>query len=97
LRVLDGMTLAGDLSVTNESGFVPSVGDMFEVVLSGPSRTGTLTLTGPDAAGYSVTYGSQTVELVGGASVGPSLPAGGSPSITGIPAPGQQVVCDHGS
>jgi hypothetical protein len=96
LRVLDGMTLAGDLSVTNESGFVPSAGEMFEVILSGPSRTGTLTLTGPDAAGYSVTYGSQTVELVGGASVGPSVPAGGSPSITGIPAPGQQVVCDHG-
>lgn len=97
LRVFDGMTLAGDLSVTNEDGFVPSAGEMLEVVLSGPSRTGTLTLTGPDAGGYTVSYGSQTVTLVGGASVSLQVPAGGTPSINGMPAPGQQLVCDHGS
>jgi hypothetical protein len=97
LRVLGGMTLAGDLSVTNENGFVPSAGESFEVILSGPSRAGTLTLTGPDAAGYSVTYGSQTVSLVGGTAVSPSVPAGGSPSITGPPTPGQSVLCEHGS
>jgi hypothetical protein len=97
LRVFDGMTLAGDVSVTNEDGFVPSANEMLEVVLSGPSRTGTLTLTGPDAGGYTVSYGPQTVTLVGGAGVSPQVPAGGTPSISGTPAPGQQLVCDHGS
>jgi hypothetical protein len=97
LRVLDGMTLAGDVSVTNEDGFVPSAGEMLEVILSGPSRTGTLTLTGPDAGGYTASYGPQTVTLVGGAGVSPSVPAGGTPSINGTPAPGQQLVCEHGS
>jgi hypothetical protein len=97
LRVDDGMTLAGDLSVTNDSGYVPSPGEMYEVMLSGPSRTGTLTLTGPGAGGYSVTYGTQTVTLVGGAAVTQPVPAGGAPTITGTPAPGQQLVCQHGS
>jgi hypothetical protein len=97
LRVFDGMTLAGDVSVTNEDGFVPSSGEMFEVILSGPSRTGTVTLTGPDAGGYSASYGTQTVSLVAGSNVTQPVPAGGSPKITGTPAPGQQLTCDHGT
>jgi hypothetical protein len=98
LRVFDGMTLAGDLSVTDQNGFVPSAGEMLEVVLSGPSRTGTLSLTGPDAGAYTAAYGTETVELVGASGGGgPSVPSGGAPAITGPLAPGQQPLCEHGT
>jgi hypothetical protein len=97
LRVIDGMTLAGDLLVTDADGFVPSAGEMLEVALSGPSRTGTLTLTGPDAGAYTATYGTQTVELVGGSGGGGPVPSGGAPTITGPLAPDQQEVCEHGT
>ncbi len=54
LRVFDGATLAGNLSVTDLDG-APSAGQEFDVLLDS-STTGTLSLTGPSATEYAVSY-----------------------------------------
>jgi hypothetical protein len=54
LRVFQGASLAGDLSVTDLAG-APSPGQEFDVVTDS-STTGTVTLTGPSAAEYAVSY-----------------------------------------
>lgn len=68
LRVFGGATLAGSLSVTDLDG-APSAGQEFDVVLDS-STTGTVSLTGPSAAEYAVSYptgsGGGAVRLIAG-------------------------------
>jgi hypothetical protein len=54
LRVFQGATLAGNMSVTDLAG-APSPGQEFNVVTDS-STTGTVTLTGPSAGEYGVSY-----------------------------------------
>ncbi|HWF74667.1 MAG TPA: hypothetical protein VG186_15060 [Solirubrobacteraceae bacterium] len=97
LRVFGAMTLAGDLTVTDELGFTPSTGEQFDVILSGSGPTGTFaTVDGPSASEYATTYATDVVRLTAGAVV-VTPPAGGVPTITGTPSPGQTLTCQHGT
>jgi hypothetical protein len=69
LRVFQAVVLAGDMSVTDLSG-APSPGQEFDVVTDS-STTGTVTLTGPSAAEYAVTYPTGS----GGGAVRLTVPA----------------------
>jgi hypothetical protein len=95
LRVAGGLTVAGDLVVTDENGFTPFAGELFDVVLSGSGPTGTFTLTGPSAGEYSPVYASQVVRLIAG-SVALSPPAGGVGGVKGK-TNGQTLTCQPGT
>ena len=55
-------TLGGNVSLTDGSNFIPEPGDTF-LIISTPSPSGVLTLTGPGAASYTAVNGSTGVTL----------------------------------
>ena len=80
LLVGGSATLAGALSVTNENGYEPPLGQAFKIISGASSRTGTFaTVGGPSAGIYGLGYEPDGATLT--TTVAPS-PKGGSTSST---------------
>ncbi|HEY5317687.1 MAG TPA: hypothetical protein VIJ20_06885, partial [Solirubrobacteraceae bacterium] len=92
LQISGSAALGGNLSLTDENGFVPGSSDTFQIISSGAPRTGALTLTGPSADVYVVRYDPNDVTL--SATVPANIQA---PAITGIANVGHTLSCSDGS
>jgi hypothetical protein len=80
LLVGGSATLAGALSVTNENGYEPPLGQAFKIISGASSRTGTFaSVGGPSAGIYGLAYEPDGATLT--TTVAPS-PKGGSTSST---------------
>jgi hypothetical protein len=100
VRVKGHATFAGQLSLTDENGFVPEQVHEYEVVKSEGGNSGAFSaLTGPSAGLYEVRY--ETSGSSSGAwlmAKPPPAPTNASPpEITGTPAAGQTLTCSTGT
>ena len=94
LQVGGATSLAGTLSLTDGSGFLPALGNTFQIISSPSSTpTGVLTLSGPGAAPFFAQYNAHDVTLT----VKPTPANIAAPAITGTPSVGQSLSCSPGS
>jgi fibronectin-binding autotransporter adhesin len=92
LAVSGTATLGGDLSVTDENGFIPGLSDTFKVLTSGGARSGAVTLTGASRGVYELKLDANDVTLT--ANPVPSNTQ--APTVTGTPSVGQTLTCSQG-
>jgi hypothetical protein len=94
LRVGGKTALGGALSLADDSGFIPTVGNTF-LILSSPAGTpiGTFTLEGSGKGSYAATYDAQGVTLTVRLTPGNTV----APAITGTPRVGQTLSCSNGT